>query len=178
MHGVLAYREEFPVQVGRDMKNMSAVEYVLNGGTMNGWTVRPGDVLEDGRRGLRAVVEPGTKKGQGHADQWLAVLAQCGLSPDQEIKIGPDTYAMKDFLQQVQRDAPRNLNQEWSWTLIGLTSYLPTDSTWTANDGQTWSIERLVQGEIEQDVYEQRLWRHAPIDRRRDGLESTSIQWW
>ncbi len=153
MHGVLAYQHEFPVQVGRDRQSVSAVDYVLNGGTMRGWSVQPGDQLENGRRGLRAVVEPGSKKGQGHADQWLAVLAQCGLAPDQTIKVGPDEYNMTDFLQQVQRDAPRNLNEEWSWTLIGLTSYLPTDSTWVANDGQTWSIERLVEGELDQDIY-------------------------
>ena len=153
LHGVLAYQHEFPVQVGRDRKSVSAVEYILDGGSMVGWSVRPGDDLGDGRRGLRAIVEPGTKKGQGHADQWLAVLAQCGLPPDEEIKLGSDVYTMRDFMEQVQRDCPRNLNQEWSWTLIGLTSYLPTDSTWVANDGQEWSIERLLQGEIDQDIY-------------------------
>ncbi len=155
LHGVLAYQDEFPVEMARNGESQSAVDYILNGGVMQGWTVQPGDLLdaEPGRRGLRAIVEPGTKKGQGHADQWLAVLAQCGLPPEQEIKVGQQTFTMSDFLEQVKLDLPRNINNEWSWTLIGLTTYLPTDATWVAGDGQQWSIERLVEGEIEQDVY-------------------------
>ena len=37
------------------------------------------------------------------------------------------------------------MEREYSWTLIALNRYLPTDATWTASDGQTWSIERLVE---------------------------------
>jgi hypothetical protein len=82
----------------------------------------------------------------------LAVLAQCGLPPEQTIRVGDATYAMADYVNQVQRDLPRNTEREWSWTLIGLTTYLPTTASWTANDGQPWSIEQLVQEETEQGI--------------------------
>jgi hypothetical protein len=121
---------------------------------MRGWTVQPGIVLdpETDRRGLVAVVESGTKQGQGHADQWLAVLSQCDLEPTQVLRVGDREFTMADFVAQVQWDCPRNLQREFSWTLIGLTTYLPTTATWQAGDGQTWSIEQLVEIETEQPL--------------------------
>jgi hypothetical protein len=59
---------------------------------------------------------------------------------------------MADFVAQVQWEVPRNVQREYSWTLIGLTSYLPTDASWTAMDGNTWSIERLVEEEATQEL--------------------------
>jgi hypothetical protein len=150
LHGVLAYQQAFLVdnRGGR----VSAVEHVLNGGSMKGWTMQIVADPETGQRGLRALLEPGSNTGQGHADQWLAILAQCGLELSQPIKIEDQVLTMSDYVRQVQWDVPRNLDREYSWTLIGLTSYLPTDATWTASDGQPWSIERLVEIETEQDL--------------------------
>lgn len=154
LHGALAYQREFPLQVGHDGPTRSAVEHLLSGGEIEGWEAKPGDVLDakTGRRGLRAIMEAGSKSGQGHADQWLAVLAQCGLPPEQTIQVDDATYTMSDFVTQVQRDVPRNVDREWSWTLIGLTTYLPTTAKWIAGDGHQWTIERLVQLEAEQEI--------------------------
>lgn len=154
LHGVLAYQRGFPLRIGRAGATVSAVDYLLQGGKMAGWQMEPGDVLDpkSGRRGLRAVMQPGSKAGQGHADQWFAVLAQCGLPPQQTIRVGDVTYTMADYVAQVQRDLPRNIDREWSWTLIGLTAYLPTTASWTAGDGSRWSIRRLVQLEAEQEI--------------------------
>ncbi len=154
LHGVLAYKDAFPVQVGQGGPVESAVAYATGGGEIRGWTFQPGDVLDpaSGRRGLRALVEPGTRKGQGHADQWLAILAQADLQRDQVLKVDGQSYTMDQFVQQVQRDIPYNAQREWSWSLVGLTHYLTTDTQWTAADGETWSIERMVQAEAEQEI--------------------------
>ncbi len=154
LHGALAFQRQFLVQRTLGGESVSAVDHLLQGGLIKGWTVRPGIVLDEAtdRRGLIAILESGTKQGQGHSDQWLAVLAQCDLEPTQPIQVGERTYTMADFVSQVQWDCPRNVQREFSWTLIGLTTYQPTTATWKAQDGQTWSIERLVEIEIEQDV--------------------------
>ncbi len=149
LHGVLAFRSGFLVQ--HEGKLVSTVDYLLGGGRMKGWTVQVAS-REDGKPGLRAIMEAGSQTGQGHPDQWLAVLAQCNLSLDQSINIGDESLTMQDFIAQVQWDVPRNFDREYSWTLIGLTHYLPTDSKWHASDGQIWSIERLVQIEAEQGL--------------------------
>lgn len=154
LHGALAFQRDFLVEREFGGPTLSAVDHLLNGGTIAGWTVEPGTVVDadTDRRGLRAVLEAGSKSGQGHPDQWFAILAQCGLEPTQPILAGGRTYSMADFVAQVQFDLPRNLDREYSWTLIGLTSYLPTDSTWTALDGEVWSIERLLEIELDQDL--------------------------
>ena len=152
LHGALAYQLDFPVQVARDGPVVSSVQHLLDGGYIRGWEVRPGHRFGDGRIGLRAILEEGSKAGQGHADQWFAVLAQCGLQPDQPIIAAGREFTMSDFVQQVQWDLPQNVGREWSWTLIGLTTYLPTDATWQASDNQQWSIKRLVQLEAEQEI--------------------------
>ena len=151
LHGVLAYGRSFEI---RDAKGqlVPAVDYLLGGGQVDGWEFVPGEQLGSGRRGLRATLQPGTTRGQGHADQWLAVLAQADLPEETPIRVSVGEFLMSDYLAQVQRDVPRNVEREWSWTLIALTKYLKTNAEWTASDGQTWTIPRLVQSEVEQDL--------------------------
>lgn len=145
LHGVLAYGREFRVEK-EDGALVPAVDYLLAGGAMKGWTLEPGD------RGLRALVEPGTKTGQGHPDQWLAILAQCGLQPTDQLHVAGRAYTMADYVAQVQWDVPRNVLNEYSWTLVGLTAYVPAKAEWTAMDGKRWSVERLVGIELAQDL--------------------------
>lgn len=150
LHGALAYQRDFVVRhAGRDV---SAVDYLLNGGSMQGWRTQRGIPLDStGKRfGLRLLQDAGSKQGQGHPDQWFAVLAQCGLEANQPIIVGGVTYTMEDILRQIQWDVPLNAEREYSWTLIGLTTYLPTDATWGASDGEEWSVERLVEIETGQ----------------------------
>jgi hypothetical protein len=150
LHGVLAYQREF--LIAHEGREVPAVDYLLNGGEMRGWTVeivtRPGA----GGRGLRAELELGSQAGQGHTDQWLANMVQAGLSLEQPVQVGSDSVTMQEWLAQAQWDVPRNLDREYSWTLIAFNRCLPTDTTWTASDGQTWSIERLVEEEASQDL--------------------------
>ena len=140
-------------------KKVSAVDHILSGGLMQGWTTEPPVLLNPvaKRYGLRAVVESGTGTGQGHPDQWFAVLSQCDLKSAQKIKIANHVFTMDDYVRMVQHDVFRNEPQEYSWTLIGLTRYLPTDATWKAGDNQTWSIERLLKIEVDQDDEERHL---------------------
>lgn len=149
LHGALAYQRDFEVQ--HDGTSSSAVDYVMAGGEMKGWICEPGKLIDadKDRRGLIAVMQPGSKQGQGHHDQWLAILAQCGFEETAEIVYGGRTYTVRDYVEQVKWDAPRNLESEFSWTLIGLTAYESTDAKWTASDGQEWSIERLLQAEVD-----------------------------
>jgi len=134
---------------------VSAIDHVLAGGQMNGWEFEPGDVLKStGRRGLRSILRPGSKSGQGHADQWLGYLAECGLGGDEEIRVGNETYLIGDIVAQAEWDVPENVTREYSWTLMALTSYRPTTHEWTASDGRKWSIEDLVKVEVEYDLRE------------------------
>lgn len=154
IHGALAFQREFLVELQGQM--VPALDHALSGGRIRGWDFEPGIVLDPqtGRRGLRALLDPGSKAGQGHPDQWLGYLAECGLTADQTIRVGEQTFTIADLVQQAEWDVPRNAEREYSWTLMALTSYRPTTYEWTASDGQTWSIEKLVGIELEHELAE------------------------
>ncbi len=149
MHGALAYKRDFPVLV--DGKEVSAVDYVLQGGRMNGWNVTRGDLLDEktGRYGVRALYEPGSKTGQGHYDQWMGYLSDAGLKLDEPIVVEGKQHTIEDYILQIERDVPRVSNREYTWTLMALTAFHPTSYEWTASDGQKWSIEKLIEIELQ-----------------------------
>lgn len=151
LHGILAYGKSCRIEAGGEL--VPAIDYLLEGGSLAGWDPLPGDLLPEEligappRRGVRFELEAGTMTGQGHYDQWLAVLSQADLPVDTPLKIGAVTYTLGDALSQMLWDIPRNLAFEYSWTLIAATAYLPTDHSWSARDGRRWSIEELVDSE-------------------------------
>jgi hypothetical protein len=142
VHGILAYGYNLKIYVDGEL--VSALEHLMKGGQLRGWHVKPGD------RGLEAIVEPGSKTGQGHEDQWVGYLSQCGLEWDDPIVVGDQTFKFGDLVTQAQWDVYEGM--EASWTLMALSAYLPSNSTWTAKDGQEWSIERLIAMESAQDL--------------------------
>jgi hypothetical protein len=152
VHGSMAFHRAFLIEKGDDL--VSAIDYALGGGKMKGWDFEPGTLFDEatGRRGLRSLMDPGSKTGQGHPDQWLGYLAECGFSPDETIRVGDETFTIANLVEQAEWDVPRNMSQEFSWTLMALSSYRPPDYAWVASDGQTWSIERLVEIEAEHDL--------------------------
>jgi hypothetical protein len=144
VHGALVYGRDF--QIYHDGKLVAALDYLLGGGQLRGWTLRKGD------HGLEAVLEAGSNTGQGHEDQWLGYLSQCGLSPDESIIVGAETYKVRDLITQAQWDLYDGM--EATWTLMAFATLLPLDAEWTAKDGSTWSIERMVDMESAQDLDE------------------------
>lgn len=156
LHGVLAYGEEFEIQLGKkplqDTKK-SALDYLLDGGELSGWDFIPGEKLPNGRRGLRSSLKAGSYAGQGHRDQWLAVLAQSNLTLKQELTVDGQKFSLEDLLQQTMLDVASNTEREFSWTLIGLTKYKPTSSTWVATGGSEWSVEKLIGYELDSNLH-------------------------
>jgi hypothetical protein len=67
VHGTLAFGRDFKIY--HDGKLVPALDYLLAGGQLRGWTMRKGD------HGLTAILEAGSKTGQGHEDQWLGYLS-------------------------------------------------------------------------------------------------------
>jgi len=149
MHGVLAYGEKFPLRDGDRI--VGTVDYLADGGVMKGWDVVPGKVFDGPSeiRGVSTLLDLGSKAGQGHADQWVGYMAHAGIPLDQTFRIGDQTFSMRGFLEQAKWEAPRNTQLEYSWTLMALSQYESTAATWTAIDGETWSVDRLLEIEAE-----------------------------
>lgn len=153
VHGILAFGPDFPIAVkGGTTK---ALDYLLGGGALAGWRLRPGSP------GVIAIVEEGSTMGQGHPDQWLGYLSQCGVGVDGSrlaggipletpLVVGGRTFTVADLLAQAQRDIREG--QEATWTLMALAAWLPPDAVWTARDGEQWTTERVVRMEAAADI--------------------------
>jgi hypothetical protein len=134
LHGVLAFGEKFEIMA--DGKKVVAVDWVFDGKPMKGWTLTPTD------KGLRGEIEAG-KLGQGHDDQWLAILSQWNVPVTRPIKVAGKDYTLYDMVKRTMYDCYEG--KESSWTIIALSKHLkPIDQKWIATDGEEWSIERLV----------------------------------
>jgi len=147
LHGALAFKREFLVSDG--MRDVSAVDYILAGGKMKGLDLRRGDLLDEAtkRFGIATVIAE-DKMGQGHQDQWLGYLSDCHLPLDEPIGVEGEKHTIADYIDQAKLDVHKNTIQEYSWTLMALTAYYPTDYTWKAGDGSEYSIAKLVEVEL------------------------------
>jgi hypothetical protein len=157
MHGVLAYGQQLSIATSAGPQ--AAVPYMLSGGSARGFELRGGDwfdVPASGTapttrvRGVVAELQPGSKIGQGHRDQWVAYMARCGLSGEDTVVTSDGTLTLDGWVRQIQWDVPRNFEQEFSWTLTALVAHRPTTDRWKARDGLDYSIESLLQSEIRQ----------------------------
>ena len=143
VHGALAYGPDFEIYTDGELK--PAMAYLLSGGKLRGWDLRKGD------HGVLAVMDAGSKTGQGHPDQWLGYLSQCGLSLDDKVAVGSETFTVRDMLTQAQWDIYDGM--EATWTLMAFSRYLPLDAEWQSKDGQTWTVARIADMEASQDLF-------------------------
>jgi len=151
IHGIIAYGPDLNMEV--DGEDVKALPWLFSGNVMNGWELRPGE------KGLDAKLEPGSSEAQGHPDQWIGYFACCGVKIDEPIIANINgekrTYKFRDMLVEAQWKLYDNM--EATWTLMALASYvgpdfLPIDGTWTAKDGEVWSLERLAAMEADAGV--------------------------
>ena len=142
IHGILCFGRE--LEINDNGKVEPALAWLLGGAELKGWELVPGE------KGLKDVEDPGSKSGEGHDDQWLGYLSQCGIGADEPIQVKDQTFKVSDLVTQAQWDVREGM--EATWTLMAFSKYLPLDAKWTARDGQEWSVERLVGMEAAQDL--------------------------
>jgi hypothetical protein len=141
-HGILAYRKDFLVRVG-DQK-MSAIEWVATGEPR--FDNQPLLLLSP----HGAKFHPFTREYafEGHPGQTLALLSESHLPVEYEFKIGNQKVMIADFLNCAMMEVGVNPQDEITWMLWGLNNYLKPDAQWNNQQGQPWSIERLVQVQV------------------------------
>jgi hypothetical protein len=128
------------------------LDWVFAGNPMKGWHLRPG------RYGVESVMEPGTKTGQGHPDQWLGYMALWGLPSSTPLKVAGHEYTLGDLLNQAMKDVHEG--QEASWTLMALSTYLHPTQQWEDRSGSVWTLERLIAMEAAADVSDEKAEDH------------------
>lgn len=158
MHGLLAYRDQLEINApaGPTAKpeTINALRYLLAGGVIDGVRPRAGDAIDD-TVGVKFDFQPSTKVGQGHRDQWFAILSQCQLDEQTALVLpGEPTnkFTITNLVRQAEFDVPLNVEEEFSWTLLGLLAYRDTEHAWTSRDGETYSTELLLNVELNQSI--------------------------
>jgi hypothetical protein len=134
LHGVLAFGRDALVM--HQSQSVKTVDWLSAGGNLQGWKVVPH------AKGLESVMDEGSKAGEGHPDQWLAVLSQCDLPRNHPITTRGRTFTLEDMVRYSQWNLFEG--KECSWSLIALSVYLTPDARWTARDDSQWSLERIV----------------------------------
>jgi hypothetical protein len=144
MHGFIAFGIPTQIRVGGPAGDLvSAIGWSNSGGVCRGQTML---TVTDGR--LNAL--KGYYGVQGHAAQYLAILAQCRVAAGSPIVVQGKRFTVADLIEEEKLSC--KAGTELTFTLIAMAHYLPTDATWTARDGESWSIARLAEEEIVQPI--------------------------
>lgn len=144
MHGFIAFG--IPTQLragGPGGEPVSAIGWSNSAGVCKGQTML---TVADGR--LQAL--KGYYGVQGHAAQYLAILAQCRVAAGSPIVVGGQRFTVADLIEEEKLSC--KTRSELTFALIAMAHYLPTDATWKSRDGESWSIARLVEEEIVQPI--------------------------
>lgn len=97
--------------------------------------------------GIELPVGPGR---QGHDGQFLAMLAQSRVKRDYELRVGERTLVVADLVEHEKRTC--RSGRELTFKLIGLVHYEELDATWKNQQGEPWSIERLLREELQEPI--------------------------
>jgi len=87
---------------------------------------------------------------QGHQAQMLAVFGLIDVPSSYPIYVGRKKYTVDDVIRREMLECKSG--NELTFTLIGASHYLDTDTRWVSNDGQDWDFERLIQEELSQPI--------------------------
>ncbi|MBN2474730.1 MAG: hypothetical protein JXB62_08985 [Pirellulales bacterium] len=87
---------------------------------------------------------------QQHRSQLLALLALSRVSRDYPMRVDEDVRSVADLVEHEKLSCVSGV--DLSLKLIGLVFYLPDDPTWKNRAGQQWSLQRIVQEELEQPI--------------------------
>jgi hypothetical protein len=144
MHGMLAYEVQSRIrQGGQRGELITLVGWLCYNKPCKGQTL-----LHVSREGeLRAKYGVGL---QGHLGQFLAMLAQCRVSPDYPIRVGRHEFTIRDLIEAEKKTCyPKS---ELTFKLLAFQYYLDLNETWVNDQGIKWDFERLIREELAQPM--------------------------
>ena len=172
LHQIMVYGPDTKIRVGS--KQYSAIAWIAGNNACRGQRLL---TLEDNAITARSGVGL-----QGHQAQMLAVFSLCDVPLDYPLYVDNEKFSVRDVAESEMLTCRRG--EELTFTLIGLSHYLDTDTVWLNEDGEKWSFERLLREELSQSIVgaacggTHRLmgYAHALRKRRAEGKPITG-QW-
>ena len=144
MHGMLAYGVHSRIHEGNQNGQLiTSVGWLCYNKPCKGQTLLY--VTPSGE--LRAKYGVGL---QGHLGQFLAMLAQCHVSPDYPIRVGDNQFTIADLIEAEKKTCyPKS---ELTFKLIALQHYADLDDKWVNDQGVEWDFPRLISEELAQPI--------------------------
>jgi hypothetical protein len=144
MHGMLAYGVHSKIRQGSPQgSTITLVGWLCYNKPSKGMTL----LYLTPENDLRAKQGVGL---QGHMGQFLAMLAQCQVSPDYPIRVRNQEFAINDLIEAEKETCyPKS---ELTFKLIALMHYLDSDASWVNDQGASWDIPRLIREELAQPI--------------------------
>ncbi len=140
MHSIMVYGIDTQVIV--DRKKYSTIAWIAGNNACRGQRL-----LEENDG--RIVVKSGVGL-QGHQAQMLAVFSLCDVPLDYPMYAAGTKFALADVVREEQLACKSG--EELTFTLIGLSHYMDTDTVWNSEDGQRWDFQRLIREELSQPI--------------------------
>ena len=162
MHGVLALRQEYQLQIGN--QRINGLDYITQQnpiyvGSLPDPLQPPGAPWVNIREhwfqstayGGRAQPYIVSFAFEGHTNQFLAILSMADLPLTQTFLVADSqrpgatkTITMADMVRHAKMNVHVGNPNEIAWTLWFLSNYLQPDEKWVDKDGKPWSMEQLV----------------------------------
>jgi len=143
-HGLNAFRRDFQLELNGQL--VSAVDWLSTTNPQ----FRDSAWFEKTVHGGRAHRYTVPYHFEGHPNQSLALMVICNLPRDHQFAVDDGVITVNDIVNNAK--VTLNPREEQTWTLWFLTHYLDSDETWMTRYGETWSLERLVQDQIQTQV--------------------------
>ncbi len=140
MHVLIAYGVDTEVYAQNTKTN--AIGYLCWNGACRGQ-----QLFYVNRGKLEARLGPGV---QGHDGQFLAMMAQSKVKADYPMHVDGRDFTIASLIDYEKRTC--EAGTELTFKLIGLSHYLDTDATWKNQNGEDWSIPRLIKEELAQPI--------------------------
>jgi hypothetical protein len=136
MHALIAYGVDTQIYTGGHKVN--AIGWLCWNGNCRGQ-----NLLYTVNGKLKAREGPGV---QGHAGQFLAMLAQSRVKTDYPIKVDGHDFTVADLIEYEKLTC--KAGTELTFKLIALAHYLEVNETWKNQYGEEWDIPRLIREEL------------------------------
>lgn len=140
MHVLISYGVDTEI-IGNNRK-MNAIGWLCWNGACRGQQL----FYLQGNR-MQTPIGPGV---QGHAGQFMAMLAQSRVKSIYPMRIEGKDFTVADLIEHEKLTC--EAGTELTFKLIGLSHYLDTEATWKAESGERWSISRLIREELAQPI--------------------------
>jgi hypothetical protein len=96
---------------------------------------------------LNLPIAPGI---QGHHGQFLGMLAQSHVHPNYLLRVGSQKLKVADLVEHEKKTCRSGM--ELTFKLIGIAHYTPSTEPWKNGRGETWSVKRLLEEELEEPI--------------------------